>query len=255
MFQEERLHAIQEHLNRHKRIDIKDICQLFEVSRDTARRDLLKMEELGRITRTHGGAVLPKKDIFVYSERLERESSVKRRIGKFAASLVQPGDSMMMDASTTVQFAAESLTSHSLVVVTNSIDIAGVVSHKESVQTYLLGGELHPQHRFLHGQVTINMLNDYKVDKLFLSSCGISNSCLSSPLVEEGEVKRAMLKRANQVIVLVDHTKFGDQMLYQVAGLDCIDLLITDEKPSEDMMRKLEQHQVELLVAAEDKCD
>ncbi|MED5019616.1 hypothetical protein P9847_20175 [Paenibacillus chibensis] len=73
--------------------------------------------------------------------------------------------------------------------------------------------------------------------------------------MEEGEVKRAMLERADQVIVLVDHTKFGDQMLYQVAGLDSIDLLITDEKPSEDMMRKLEQHQVELLVVAEDKHD
>ncbi|WP_081419002.1 DeoR family transcriptional regulator [Paenibacillus sp. Leaf72] len=91
MFQEERLNAIIEHLNQHQRIDIKDICQQFNVSRDTARRDLLKMEESGLIIRTHGGAMLPAKEkaIYEYKERLVRESDEKREIGHFAACCIK----------------------------------------------------------------------------------------------------------------------------------------------------------------------
>ncbi|MDQ8736614.1 DeoR/GlpR family DNA-binding transcription regulator [Paenibacillus sp. LHD-38] len=257
MFQEERINAIMEHLNQHERIDIKDICQQFEVSRDTARRDLLKMEELGLILRTHGGAVLPKKtkEIFEYKERLVRESGEKREIGHFAASLVKNGDFIMMDASTTVQFAAENLMAENIVVVTNSIDIADVLSRKKTVRTILLGGELHSQHRFLFGNATIDKLADYQVDKLFLGACGITANGLSYPHEEDGVVKREMIKRANQVIVLADHTKFGDQMFYKIAGLEAIDLLITNQKPNREMMDKFAENHVELLVVSEEEND
>lgn len=253
MFQEERINAIMEHLNQYQRIDIKEICQQFDVSRDTARRDLLKMEELGLILRTHGGAVLPKKtkEIYEYKERLVRESDEKREIGLFAATLVNNGDFIMMDASTTVQFAAEHLSSENIVVVTNSIDIADVVSRKKAVRTILLGGELHAQHRFLFGQSTLDKLSDYQVDKLFLGACGITANGLSYPNEEDGVVKREMIKRASQVIVLADHTKFGDQMFFKIADLASIDLLITNQKPDKEMMEKLVEHQVELLVVSE----
>ncbi|GLX70549.1 DeoR/GlpR family DNA-binding transcription regulator [Paenibacillus glycanilyticus] len=254
MFQEERISSIMEHLHEHKRIDIKDICQKFDVSRDTARRDLLRMEELGLILRTHGGAVLPKKskEIFEYKDRLVKDSDVKRDIGRLAASLVKNGDFIMMDASTTVQFAAEHVTAEQVVAVTNSIDIADVLSRKTSIRTYLLGGELNAQHRFLFGQATIDSLANYQVDKLFLGACGITETGLSYPDVEDGVVKREMIKRANQVILLADHTKFGDQLFYQIAGLDAIDLLITDQQPDPAFMEKLAEHHVELLVVSEE---
>ncbi|WP_337101873.1 DeoR/GlpR family DNA-binding transcription regulator [Paenibacillus sp. YIM B09110] len=253
MFQEERINAIMDHLKQHQRIDIKDICQQFDVSRDTARRDLLKMEELGLIIRTHGGAVLPTKtkEVYEYKERLMRESDVKREIGRFAASLVKDGDYMMMDASTTVQFAAEHLSAENIVVVTNSIDIADVLSRKKAIRTHLLGGELNARHRFLFGQSTLDKLSDYQVDKLFLGACGITANGLSYPHEEDGVVKREMIKRARQVIVLADHTKFGDQMFFKIADLESIDLLITDQKPNLEMMEKLVEHHVELLVVSE----
>ncbi|MDQ6418397.1 DeoR/GlpR family DNA-binding transcription regulator [Paenibacillus sp. LHD-117] len=257
MFQEERINMIMEQLNRNKRIDIKDICQQFDVSRDTARRDLLRMEELGLILRTHGGAVLPQKskEIFEYKDRLIKESSVKRDIGQLAASLVNNGDFIMMDASTTVQFAAEHLTAEHVVAVTNSIDIADALSRKKAVRTYLLGGELNLQHRFLFGQAAIDSLANYQVDKLFLGACGITSDGLSYPDVEDGVVKREMIKKAKQVIVLADHTKFGDQMFYKIAGLDAIDLLITDQQPDRQFMEKLAEHHVELLVVSEEELD
>ncbi len=90
----------------------------------------------------------------------------------------------MMDASTTVQFAAEHLAAEHVVAVTNSIDIADALSRKNAVRTYLLGGELNVQHRFLFGQAAIDSLANYQVDKLFLGACGITSDGLSYPDVD-----------------------------------------------------------------------
>lgn len=68
-------------------------------------------------------------------------------------------------------------------------------------------------------------------------------------------VKREMIKKAKQVIVLADHTKFGDQMFYKVAELNAIDLLITDQRPDDQLMEKLSEHRVELLVVSEEEFD
>jgi len=253
MYQEERLNKIVDYLKKNGRISIQDICQLFDVSRDTARRDLLKMEEMTLVIRTHGGAILPKqaKIIHEYKERLVLESEEKHRIGVFAASLVNNGDFILMDASTTVQFAAEHLTSTDVVVITNSIDNADVLSKKPTIRTYLLGGELHPKHRFLYGQATIDKLKDYQVDKLFLGACSISPEGLYYLNEEDGVVKREMIKRANQVIVLADHTKLQAQMFYKVCGLQAIDLLIMDKQPEQAFLDILQQNNVELLCVPE----
>ncbi|MBW7457608.1 DeoR/GlpR family DNA-binding transcription regulator [Paenibacillus sepulcri] len=250
MYQEERILAIKAYLEQHQRVSIQDICEIFNVSRDTARRDLLKMDELGIINRTHGGAVLPQKnkEIYEYKERLVRQSGNKRDIGLYAASLIKDGDFILMDASTTVQFTADHLASRDVAVVTNSIDIADALSRKERVRTYLLGGELNPQHRFLYGQSTIAKLSDYQVDKLFLGACGITVNGLSYPHEEDGDVKREMIRRADQVIVLADHTKFGHQMFYKISGLESIDLLITDRQPDQELTDKLAENNVELLI-------
>ncbi|MBY9079430.1 DeoR/GlpR transcriptional regulator [Paenibacillus sp. HN-1] len=255
MYQEERIDAIMKHLSQYERIGVQEVCQQFNISRDTARRDLLKMEEQGLLIRTHGGAILPKKtkEVYDYNERLIREGDEKREIGAFAASLVKSGEFIMMDASTTVQFAAENIAAQNLVAVTNSIDIADVLSKKPSIRIHLLGGELNPQHRFVYGQSTIDKLADYQVDKLFLGACGISSRGVSYPHEEDGRVKREMIKRANQVIVLADHTKFHVQMFYRIAELEAIDLLITDQRPDQAMIDILHEHKVELLIVSEEE--
>ncbi|GGD81167.1 DeoR/GlpR family DNA-binding transcription regulator [Paenibacillus nasutitermitis] len=257
MYQEERISAIKQYLEQHQRVSIQDICEIFSISRDTARRDLLKMDELAMIHRTHGGAVLPpaSKEIYKYKDRLVRQSGKKRAIGLHAASLVRDGDFILMDASTTVQVTADHLSARDVVVVTNSIDIADALSRKEEVRTYLLGGELNPQHRFLYGQSTIAKLADYQVDKLFLGACGITASGLSYPHEEDGDVKREMIRRADQVIVLADHTKFGQGMFYKIAGLESIDLLITDRQPDQPLMDMLAEHKVELLIVPDVSLD
>ncbi len=250
MYQEERLLAILQYLQKHKRISVQDICELFDVSRDTARRDIVKLEEQGSILRTRGGAILPSltKTVNTYHERLQMKPGNKRSIGAVAAGLIKDGDYIIMDASTTVQFAAQSMSSRENLVVTNSIDIAGILADHEGVSVNLLGGRLQNRHRYVYGSRTIEMLSDYQVDKLLLGACAISSGGLTIDHEEEGFLLREMIKRADQIIVLADHSKFGRIMFHRVAGLDKIDILITDSMPDGVLDAALRKHEVEVIV-------
>lgn len=252
LFQEERLALILEHLKKNNRISVEQICSLFDVSRDTARRDLVKLEEEKAIVRTRGGAILPTvhHEIKDYSKRLHLVSDEKKTIGKIAASLITHGDRLILDASTTVQSCAEQL-DHQIdcTIFTNSINQAEVLSNNPSVEIQLLGGMLHKEHRFLYGSSVIEKLSEYRFDKAFIGVVGISEHGLTIAHEEDGMVKRKMIKQAKQVIVLADHTKLGITEFFRFADFADIDLLITDRTPPKEFLDLLQKHNVELLTA------
>ncbi|UOR10791.1 DeoR/GlpR family DNA-binding transcription regulator [Halobacillus amylolyticus] len=255
MYQEERLIEILNYLRNERRISVEKICELFNVSRDTARRDLVKLEEQQAILRTRGGAILPstRNKIKDYSNRLQTDSGEKLHIGRKAASLIRNGDKIILDASTTVQSCADQLKELDCTVITNSINQAEILSSKAKLTIHLLGGQLHKEHRFLYGTSVIDRLSKYHVDHAFIGVVGISEHGLTIAHEEDGMVKRKMIERAKQVTVLADHTKVGVTDFYQYAGLEDIDLLITDRTPSLDFQELLTTHQVELLVTEEEK--
>lgn len=249
MYQEERLISILHFLNEHKRISVEQICNLLNVSRDTARRDLVRLEEESAIIRTRGGAILPSQHLEVkdYSHRLETVSNEKRVIGNRGAKLINEGDSIILDASTTVQVCAEEIQT-ACTIITNSINQADVLSSKPNVNIYLLGGELHKEHRFLFGSSVVEKLSHYFVDKAFIGVVGISESGLTSAHEADGLVKQKMISQAKQVIALADHTKIGVTGFYKFAELQEIDLLITDKTPENSFLEWLKKYNVELLV-------
>jgi len=250
MYQEERLMAILQHLQTHRRISVQEICDRFGVSRDTARRDIVRLEEQGEILRTRGGAILPtlSKSNPKLAERLQRESGSKQRIGALAATLIKDRDYLILDASTTVQVAAMHLRSADNVVVTNSLDIASLLSEKEQITVHLLGGRLDLENRYVYGARAIAMLADYHADKLLIGTHGLTHEGLYIPTEEEGFLVREMIRRADQVILLADHSKFGVKHFARIAGLEQIDILVTDRMPPEDLLQALQRHEVELLV-------
>ncbi|WP_078409270.1 DeoR/GlpR family DNA-binding transcription regulator [Priestia abyssalis] len=249
MYQEERLIEILQHLKKHKRISIEDICEQFEVSRDTARRDLVKLDEQGAIVRTRGGAILPalSKEVSSYEQRLKHVPEAKKEIAKRAVSLIKDYEYLILDASTTVEFIADYLQTKQNSIVTNSIQIASTLSKKEVASIHLLGGQLHHSQQYIYGAAAIEMLRNYHVDKLFLGACGITQSGLSTPYEEEGLLVKEMIKRANQVIVLADQSKFGKQMFYNVCPLEDIDIIVTYCSPDDSFQSIVDQYEIELL--------
>lgn len=251
MYQEERLLAILEYLKKNQRISVEQICTLLNVSRDTARRDLVKLEEDKSIVRTRGGAILPteKKEIKTYLKRLKIVSEEKRIIGKKAASLIYEGDRVILDASTTVQSCAEHIENIECTVITNSINQADVLSAKSNVNIHLLGGTLQKEHRFLYGSSVVETLSHYHADKVFIGVVGISEKGLTIAHEEDGIVKRKMMQQAKQVFVLADHTKLGNIDFFRFADLSDIDFLITDQTPSKEFINMLNKNNVELIIA------
>ncbi|MGP4076337.1 DeoR/GlpR family DNA-binding transcription regulator [Halobacillus sp. K22] len=255
MYQEERLVEIVDYINEHRRISVDQICELFHVSRDTARRDLVKLENKRAIVRTRGGAISPETDpeIRNYRHRLHTVSAEKREIGKRAAALLQEGETVILDTSTTVQACADQIEDTEITVITNSIHQAEILSNKDHVRIHLLGGQLHKEHGFLYGTSTIDKLNQYHVNKAFIGVVGVSEQGLTIGHEEDGMVKRKMMEQAKRVIVLADHTKIGVTEFFQFATLGDIDVIITDRMPDRKFQELLEINQVDLLVTEEEK--
>jgi len=251
MYQEERLAAILQYLQKHQRISVQDVVEQYGVSRDTARRDIVKLEEQGEILRTRGGAILPSlnKKSYSYQERMQLDLSGKRSIAKAAARLIKNGDYLLLDASTTVQMAVESAETRDHVIITNSLATALSMAGRDGVLVKLLGGDVHREDQLVYGTRTLENLADYHVDKVLVGACGLTADGLVSPREEHGHLIKEMIKRADQVIILADHNKFGKSMLFRVAGLNQVDMIVTDQEPDLEMAEALRKNEVEVIVA------
>ncbi len=250
MYQEERMELILEYLKKHKRINVETICNLYGVSRDTARRDLVKLEKQGAILRTHGGALLKtlQKDFKNYKDRLLDSSKEKKEIGKVAASLIKNGEKIMMDTSTTVQFCAEFLEVENCSIITNSINVAHLLSDKSEVKIHLLGGQLHQKHCYLYGPSTIEILSNYYAHKAFIGTGGITEKGLTVVEEEDGYVTKKMIEQAEEVILLADHSKFGKNGFFKFADLSQIDSIITDKMPDKEFVKACKAYEINIIL-------
>ncbi|MGE7716583.1 transcriptional regulator, DeoR family [Priestia megaterium] len=251
MYQEQRMSAIVEYLHTHRTITLDEICDMFTVSKDTARRDLVKLEENGEVMRVKGGATLSSSHIIDYSERTPTKA--KEQIAKEAASLISKGYDVLLDTSSTIALMAKYMDVKHVTVITNSIDNVDLLDQYTACDTFLLPGKFNGKNRNVTGSRTISTLQEYKVDQLFLGTCGVGADGITSPSEEEAFLKRQMIQCARQVIMLADHTKFEREFLHRVCDMSDIDILITNKAPEADVREKIEQNQVRLIVTDFDK--
>ena len=251
MFQEERMDHILKFVSKNHRISVEDICTLYNVSRDTARRDLVALEKQGEIVRTHGGAILPSKKEYLktYGERLQIDSTEKLKISEKALSLISPGDAIFMDTSTTVQSLAEIMDLKELSIVTNSINVGDILSKNSSISITMLGGTLNIDHRFLYGPSTLAMLSNYNFTKAFIGGMALSSKGLTGIYEEAAAIIRQVIKNSDEVILLIDHSKLDKTSFIKICDLKDIDVIITDKLPKEDFIEMLKENQVTLFVA------
>lgn len=187
-------------------------------------------------------------------EDLKAETrELRRMIGKAAASYVKEGETILLDAGTTTGNMAQFLPGYDqLTVITNSIDVFQRLRPHHNITLILTGGQFDPESGALIGRGAHLLLNDMRVDKVFLVAGGISTSFgLSSVNVAEAEVRRSMIAAAREVIVLADHTVIGIDAKARVTGLDEIDTLITD--PGVPSSQRLEwmQRGIKVIVAGQ----
>lgn len=250
MFAEERQENIAEILKNKSSIKVNELASIFNVSESTIRRDLQEMEERGLLTRTHGGAVGVKKTNFEpsFKEKEVKELNQKSMIGKTAAAMIEDGDTIILDSGTTTLEIAKNIKAKNLTVITNSIDIAAVLSKEENIEIIVTGGTLRLTTRAMVGHIAENVLKNFRVDKAFIGANGISiEEGITTPNYTEAQVKKSMLNVANKVIVASDSTKFNQVSFSVICPIRAVTSIVTSNDLEENVIKEYEDVGVEII--------
>ncbi len=255
MFIEERHQQILEMINNHGRVEVSELCQLFEISPDSVRRDLRLMEEKGLVKRTYGGAILPEQvsQVEIFAERINFNLSEKQSIARTAVSFIEEGDTLMLDgATTTLQMIPLLINYKNLTVITNSVQIAFELNRVVAQhRLILLGGMVVKETGNAVGFETVNAIRELKVDKVFLSPCALSlEQGLTMAVYEEAAVKRVMLQAGKEIFILAGSEKFKKQQaLCKFGILKPEYVLITDRQLELELKEKLEHKGLQVILS------
>jgi DeoR/GlpR family transcriptional regulator of sugar metabolism len=233
-------------------ISIDGIAKEFGISESTARRDLDALEEQGTARRTHGGVVyaggLPR--IAECGERQPSNWAAKRAIAVKAAEAIADGETVLLDGGTTTYEVARLLVGRPLQVVTNSLPVANLFASESRTDLVLLGGYVSPRTGVCLGPYANELLGRLHVTTTVLSAAGITSEGLFNAHLLLAETEQAMLNAAGRVMVVADSTKFGRKSLTLVAGLDAIDLVVSDDGLSPSWREQITAAGPQLIVAA-----
>ncbi|WP_019119873.1 DeoR/GlpR family DNA-binding transcription regulator [Brevibacillus massiliensis] len=248
----DRHRAIIDLLEERGTLRVADLSKRFQVTEETIRRDLERLEGEGALLRVHGGAVRNRKEGLeipaLQREALNREE--KRAIGVTAASLVEDGEIIALDASTTCLQLAKHLPDLHLTVLTNSIAVVLELASRENVNVILAGGYFRRESLSLLGVPTENMIEGYHVDKYFFSCHGFDLRRGVSEADElQAQVKKRFISISEQLILLADSSKYNRKSLVRLTGLEKVDKLVTDNKLPVNCIKEVKQKGVNILVA------
>ncbi len=251
MTTEERRKELLALLQKEKVLDVNFIRNHFQVSAVTVRNDLIFLERSSLITRQFGKALLKQNAI---QEKFEsaavKNIEEKEKIGKYAAKLVNDGDSILIYTGATTLQVARFLPDHGdIYAVTNSIYIANELKLHPNVKTVFIGGNFNAETGSTYGIEAISQLEKYNIDKLFLSVCGIDAvSGITSDQPFETDINIAMIQRAREVIVVADHTKIGKVHFANIGCLSKISRIITDSKAPAEEVERLRASGIEIIM-------
>ena len=220
MLKTERKKLILEELGKHKVVTLEKLVGLLDTSESTVRRDLDELESENKLRRVHGGAELPHS---LQEEETIQEKSVKnlhekKLIAQKAASLIKEKDVIFVDAGSTTAFLIKELERKDIIVVTNSIHHAVQLVDKQ-IPTVIIGGGVKMTTDASIGGVALNQINQLHFDRAFIGMNGVDEGYYTTPDMEEGAVKRAIIENAKQTYVLADSSKVGQSCFAKVAPI------------------------------------
>ena len=248
---EERQHRISEYLQKVEFASLEEIARQFDASVSTVRRDVSALELSGQVRRTHGGAriIVPKSDEFAFSARDAHQAAEKEAIGRACAELIQPNQSVIIDAGTTVYHAARHLESKSPQIITNSLPVANHFASANRIEIVVSGGVIYPRLGVLVGPLAVEAFSKIHVDVAIMSAGGISLEGITNSHGLLIDIQRAMIEAAQKVIFCFDHTKLGRKSGLPLCDLDCIDAIVTDSGAERNLVQSLRSCGIQIVVA------
>lgn len=212
---------------------IEDLAERFGISVMTAHRDIDELATRGLLRKTRGTVSAAPTSLVEASDlyRQARQSGEKSVIAAAAAGLIEPGQAVFLDDSTTVQHMVPFLPERTpLTVITNSLSLMGMLADTRDVTLLGLGGKHHGWCNAFMGRMTVHEIAQLRADAVFVSMPAVTDGMVFHQSAEMAETKRAMLDAARRRVLLADHTKFERRALHAVAGLDEFDAVVTDDR-------------------------
>jgi DeoR family transcriptional regulator of aga operon len=254
----ERQRNILAEIERRTRINVAQICDLFQISEATARRDLELLAEQGKIERVHGGAIAVQSgqqersappELPLADRSVERNEE-KRRIGAATAGLIQDGESVFISSGTTALEVARNLRGRqNLTVITNSLLVINLLAGESGITLVSLGGILRSSEQSFIGHISEQSLAEVRADKVVIGIRAVHlEEGLTNDYLPETRTDRAILKIGSEVIVVADHSKLGRISTAFVAPLTAIHRLVTDNRAPKAFVAALDAAGVQVMV-------
>lgn len=247
----QRRETLKKIITERREISVSELSTYVDVSSVTLRNDLIYLERKGVCKRLFGKVVASDENNAVSLDyNCQKHAEQKERIGKYAASLIKPGDSVLLYAGSTTQQVARFVDPEiSFIAVTNSVYIALELRNLPKVHVVLLGGTMNQSICATFGAQTIQQVREYNIDKLFISVDGVDAEMgITNAFPFESEINRVILERAKKIIVVADYTKIGNVSFVQMGRVDQIDMLITDSGADPGALEKLRTAGVEVKI-------
>jgi len=256
MLVEERRNQLLEVIRAKRFASLPELAELLAVSESTVRRDLDNLEKQGVARRIHGGVLYtgasPKLPHFDSNQPVEWGK--KKSIAIAAESLIEDGDTILLDGGSTTYELARLLTGRPLHIVTSSLPVANLFASDGISDLVLIGGNICPRSGVARGPYADLVLSSIRVRKAILSVAAIcDDGCFNNDLMLV-ETERAMMRAASEVIVVADSTKFGHQNLTHLCPLNAVDHIVVDDGITDEWREKLRAAGVDLIVAEENAC-
>jgi DeoR/GlpR family transcriptional regulator of sugar metabolism len=252
----ERQSRLKDLLSRRGMSDLDTLASELHVSQSTIRRDVEQLEQDGLARRTHGGVIWvgdksasngPRP--YAFDQRMAYQLEAKRQIARAARALVQAGDTVLIDGGTTTFYLAQELLGQPMQLVTNSLPIANLFLNDDNVELILAGGLMYPRYGVLLGPMAESVLSTIHTKTMFLSVAGIHDGSLYNQNLLLVQAERRMMAQSQQVVLLADSSKFGQQALARLGRLDEIDIVVSDERLSPEYRRAVEAAGCRLEIA------
>lgn len=252
MQQPERLEQILDMLNRDGQVDVINLAQLFDVTEQTVRRDLATLCQRGLATRMHGGARrLASTASLSYEARRMNNIAAKSAIGRKAAELIPDACSVFLNIGTTTEQVASALTRHQdLRVITNNINIIGLMQAAPLAALIQVGGMVRQSDGAVVGEEAVEFIGRYKADYAVIGASSIDDDgAILDFDSREVAVARAILKNARTRILVADQSKFEINAPVRIADIGELDFIVMDGKPSTAFARAAEAAGTQLIIA------
>jgi DeoR/GlpR family transcriptional regulator of sugar metabolism len=249
---QQRLEKIRQMLSRQTPVSVSHLAKLFKVSEMTIHRDLVKLEQTNSIRKTYGGAVAAERMAFEFNFTARRKANqkAKQAIAREAATLIKPGDRIILDTGTTTLELAHLLKNFgNLTVITPSLAVASVLQFSKGVQTILLGGIIREGSPDLTGAVTEATLAMFAADMAFQGADGIGlNGELFNADMRIAVVDQKMRRRASKTFILCDSSKIGKTDIASNGLLSEVEALFTDSKIKREQLLELEKTKTKIII-------